>query len=415
MKSLAHDLYSKGEGMFARASRVLHMADAEHGGGGGGDDIESSLHKQAAAYGTNYGKYEMSDLLKLAKSHDASDLHIRAHLPPMFRIHGALYPASGPKIHPSDLGDMVRAITSESYITRLKEKGSADFALAMQDGERFRVHVFKERGQLALVLRNIPTKIRTMQELNLPASVQSLMTLPRGLVVVTGPTGSGKTTTLASMIDAINAERSDAHIITLEDPIEYAHKSKKAIVSQREIGIDVGSFAEGIRDSLRANPDIILVGEMRDLETIEAAITAAETGHLVFGTLHTTGAGKTVDRILGVFPEKQQAQIRTQLSTVLQGVVSQLLLPNSSNSGRVAVFEVMTMTPAVANHIRKNEPYAINNEIQTGAKYGMLSLDDSLYEAVKTGALESSLALMKSNDRVTLEARIRKLSGGSSQ
>jgi twitching motility protein PilT len=272
---------------------------------------------------------------------------------------------------------------------------------------RFRVSVFKEKGQFALVLRQIPTKLLTLEEIGIPMSVRELLYKPRGLVLVTGPTGSGKTTTLASMLNIINMERDDAHIITIEDPIEYYHKHKKSVVTQREINVDVPNFAEALRRALRQDPDVILVGEMRDLETIDAAITAAETGHLVFGTLHTTGAAKTIDRLVNAFPTNQQEQIRIQLSTVLQAVISQLLLPRADKPGRCAVFEIMINTPSVAALIRDNKTFRINSDIQTGAKYGMVTLDSFLMDKYMAGLISREEVVTKSQDPVTIQAKLQ--------
>src|SRR5574344_2961492 len=271
--------------------------------------------------------YSMSDLLQLTVSEGASDLHLRVGIPPVIRVHGRLHRVEGPPLAPEDTEELSRSITSEDHIQSVREQGGSDFGFAFGEMARFRVSVFKERGNFAMVLRQIPSKLLTMEQIGLPASVRELLYKPRGLVLVTGPTGSGKSTTLASMIDVINQERDDVHIITVEDPIEYYHHHKQAVVTQREVHVDVPSFAEALRRALRQDPDIILVGELRDLETMEAAITAAETGHLVFGTLHTTGAAKTIDRIVNAFPVTQQEQIRIQLSTVLQAVISQLLVP----------------------------------------------------------------------------------------
>jgi twitching motility protein PilT len=273
---------------------------------------------------------------------------------------------------------------------------------------RFRVSIFKERGQFAAVLRLIPNKLLTIEQIGLPRqTIMNLLYKPRGLILVTGPTGSGKTTTLASMIDIINMERDDAHIVTVEDPIEYYHYHKKAIVTQREVNVDVPNFAEALRRVLRQDPDIILVGEMRDLETIEAAITAAETGHLVFGTLHTTGAAKTIDRIVNAFPMNQQEMIRIQLSTVLQSVISQLLLPRCDKPGRVAVYEIMMNTPSVAALIRDNKTFRISSDIQTGAKYGMVTLDGNLMEKYQAGFISREETINKSQDPVTMLQKLQ--------
>ena len=249
----------------------------------------------------------MSDLLQLVVSEGAADLHLRVGVPPVIRLHGILHRVEGPHFSPEDTEELMRSITSEDHIQHVRERGGADFGFAFGELARFRVSVFKEKGNFGMVLRQIPSKLLTLEQIGLPHDPSSeLLYKPRGLVLVTGPTGSGKTTTLASMINIINEERDDAHIITIEDPIEYYHKHKKAVVTQREVNVDVPNFAEALRRALRQDPDVILVGEMRDLETMEAAITAAETGHLVFGTLHTTGAAKTIDRIVNAFPANQQ-------------------------------------------------------------------------------------------------------------
>jgi twitching motility protein PilT len=268
---------------------------------------------------------------------------------------------------------------------------------------RFRVSVFKEKGNFGVVLRQIPTKLLTLEQIGLPVkTVNDILRKPRGLVLVTGPTGSGKTTTLASMINIINEDRDDAHIITVEDPIEYYHHHKKALVTQREVHVDVPSFAEALRRALRQDPDVVLVGELRDLETMEAAITAAETGHLVFGTLHTTGAAKTIDRLVNAFPQAQQETIRIQLSTVLQAVISQLLLPRIDKPGRIAVYEIMVNTPAIAALIRDNKTFRINSDIQTGAKHGMVTLDGYLMEKYQQGLIAREEAITKSQDPTTV-------------
>ncbi|MSU04214.1 MAG: type IV pilus twitching motility protein PilT [Pedosphaera sp.] len=353
--------------------------------------------------------YQMSDLLQLVVSEGSSDLHIRVGVPPVIRVHGDLVRVDGPPLRPEDTEELMRSITSEDHIQHVREKGGADFGFAFGDAARFRVSVFKEKGNFAMVLRQIPSKMLTMEQIGLPASVRELLYKPRGLVLVTGPTGSGKTTTLASMINIMNEERSDAHIITIEDPIEYYHKHKKAIVTQREVHIDVPSFGEALRRALRQDPDVILVGELRDLETMEAAITAAETGHLVFGTLHTTGAAKTIDRITNAFPTNQQEQIRIQLSTVLQAVVSQLLLPRADKPGRVAIFEIMVNTPAISALIRDNKTFRINSDIQTGAKYGMMTLDSCLIDKYQQGMITQEEAIMKSQDPAGILMKLQEL------
>ncbi len=346
--------------------------------------------------------YSMSDLLQLVVSEGASDLHLRVNVPPVIRLHGILHRVEGPLLKPEDTEELMRSITSEDHIQQVRENGGADFGFAFGELARFRVSVFKERGNFGMVLRQIPNRLLTLEQIGLPETIiRSLIHKPRGLVLVTGPTGSGKTTTLASMINIINEERDDAHIITIEDPIEYYHKHKKAIVTQREVNIDVPNFAEALRRALRQDPDVILVGELRDLETMEAAITAAETGHLVFGTLHTTGAAKTIDRIVNAFPANQQETIRIQLSTVLQAVISQLLLPRSDKPGRVAIYEIMVNTPAIAALIRDNKTFRINSDIQTGAKYGMVTLDSFLMDKYQQGWISREEVVNKAQDPAT--------------
>ncbi len=353
--------------------------------------------------------YSMSDLLQLVVSEGAADLHLRVNVPPVIRLHGILHRVDGPPLQPEDTEELMRSITSEDHIQHVRERGGADFGFAFGEIARFRVSVFKERGNFGMVLRQIPTKLLTLEQIGIPVSVRDLLYKPRGLVLVTGPTGSGKTTTLASMINIINEERDDAHIITIEDPIEYYHKHKKAVVTQREVNVDVPNFAEALRRALRQDPDVILVGELRDLETMDAAITAAETGHLVFGTLHTTGAAKTIDRIVNAFPSNQQEQIRIQLSTVLQGVISQLLLPRIDKPGRVAIFEIMINTPSVGALIRDNKTFRINSDIQTGAKYGMVTLDSFLMEKYQQGLIAREEVITKAQDAATVSAKLQEL------
>jgi len=353
--------------------------------------------------------YSMSDLLQLVVSEGASDLHIRVGTPPTIRVHGILHRVEGPPLQPEDTEELMRSITSEDHIQHVRERGGADFGFAFGEMARFRVSVFKEKGNFGLVLRQIPSKLLTMEQIGIPPSAKELLYKPRGLVLVTGPTGSGKTTTLASMINIINEERDEAHIITIEDPIEYYHKHKKALVTQREIGVDVPNFAEALRRALRQDPDVILVGEMRDLETIDAAITAAETGHFVFGTLHTTGAAKTIDRVVNAFPTNQQEQIRIQLSTVMQAVISQLLIPRIDKPGRVAIFEIMVNTPSIAALIRDNKTFRIQSDIQTGAKYGMVTLDSFLIEKYMAGMIAREEVVTKAQDPVTIQAKLQEL------
>jgi twitching motility protein PilT len=347
--------------------------------------------------------YSMSDLLQLMVSEGASDLHIRVGVPPVIRVHGILQHVEGPTLNPHESDELMRSITSEDYIQQVREQGGVDFGFAFGDAARFRVSVFKEKGNFGLVLRQIPTRLLTLEEIGLPRhTIEVLLHKPRGLILITGPTGSGKTTTLASMINIINEERDEVHIITVEDPIEYYHKHKKSIVTQREVHVDVPSFSEALRRALRQDPDVILVGELRDLETMEAAITAAETGHLVFGTLHTTGAAKTIDRIVNAFPINQQETIRIQLSTVLQAVISQLLLPRIDKPGRIAAYEIMINTPAIAALIRDNKTFRISSDIQTGAKHGMVTLDGYLMEKYAQGIVSRDEVVNKSQDPTTI-------------
>jgi twitching motility protein PilT len=353
--------------------------------------------------------YSMSDLLQLVVAESASDLHIRVGTAPTIRVHGILHRVEGPALRPEDAEELMRSITSEEHLQGVRERGTVDFGFAFGDAARFRVSVFKAKGDFGICLRQIPNKLLTMEQIGVPPNVRELLYKPRGLILVTGPTGCGKTTTLATMINIINEEREECHIITIEDPIEYYHKHKKALITQREIGVDVPNFAEGLRRSLRQDPDIVLVGEMRDLETIDAAITAAETGHLVFGTLHTTGAAKTVDRIINAFPTNQQEQIRIQLSTVMQAVISQLLLPRIDKPGRVAVFEIMVNTPSIAALIRDNKTFRLQSDIQTGAKWGMVTLDAFLIDKYLQGIIAREEVITKAQDPMTIQQKLQEL------
>src|SRR5512143_2776869 len=330
--------------------------------------------------------YSMSDLLQLVVSENASDLHLRVGSAPVIRVHGVLHRVEGPPLRPEDTEELMRSITSEDNIQQVRERGGADFGFAFGELARFRVSVFKEKGQFGMVLRQIPSKMLTMEQIGLPPSVRELLYKPRGLVLVTGPSGSGKTTSLASMINIINEERDDAHIVTIEDPIEYYHKHKRSIITQREVNVDVPNFAEALRRALRQDPDVILVGELRDLETMESAIRAAETGHLVFSTVHTTGCQGTINRIIDAFPHEQQEQIRVQLSTNLIAVLSQALCPRREK-GMVAAYELMVVTPAIANLIRENKTFRIDSSIQTGKKLGMQLLDEHLWNLYDTGKI----------------------------
>ncbi len=341
--------------------------------------------------------FEMDDLLQLVIDEGASDLHIEVGAPPTLRIHGGMEPLDTAILGPEDTEVLMKAITSDFNQQKLREEGGVDFGFAFGDKCRFRVSVLKQRGNVGIVLRIIPNDLLTLEQIGLPPAVKDLLFRPRGLILVTGPTGSGKSTTLASMIDIINRER-DCHIITVEDPIEFFHFHKKSIVIQREIGVDVPSFEEALRRALRQDPDVILVGELRDLETIEAAVTAAETGHLVFGTLHTTGAAETIDRIVDAFPTDQQAQVRTQLASSLEAVISQVLMRRIDKTGRIAGFEIMICTPSIRALIRDNKTYRITSDIQTGAKFGMNTLDAHLMALYEQGKISYGDLITKAKD-----------------
>ncbi|MFN6190800.1 MAG: type IV pilus twitching motility protein PilT [Planctomycetia bacterium] len=356
------------------------------------------------------GTVQIDKLLTAAVKNGVSDIHITVGLPPVFRIDGHMKPQATKVLTPDDTNGLMKAITPERCQAELAEKGGTDFGFAFGDMARFRVSAFKQRGSVAMVLRQIPNKMLTPEQLGVPEVCKKMATRPRGLFLVTGPTGSGKSTTLASLINYIN-ENYDHHIITIEDPIEFYHHSKKSTVNQREIGNDVPSFSEALRRALRQDPDVILVGELRDLETIEAAISAAETGHVVFGTLHTTGAQGTVNRIIDAFPTNQQEQVRTQLSTAIIGVVSQALLPKIGG-GRVAAYEILVCTPAIGNLIRENKTFRINSAIQTGAKLGMQLLDDHLFKLWNEKKVAEQDVIAKSQNPDELIARIEKAKRG---
>lgn len=351
----------------------------------------------------------MEDLLAIVVEEGASDLHIEVGSPPVLRINGHLHGLDTEPLRPEDTDRLMRAVTAEDYVRQLSEIGGADFGFGFQDLARFRVSIFKQKGHVGMVLRQIPKDLLTLEQIGLPPQTKELLYKPKGLVLVTGPTGSGKSTTLASMINIINEDR-DCHIITVEDPIEFYHEHKQSLVIQRELGVDVGSFSKALVSSLRQDPDVILVGEMRDLETMEAAISAAETGHLVFATLHTTGASRTVDRIVDAFPTNQQEQIRTQLASTLEAVISQVLIPRIDKEGRVAAFEIMMTTPGIQALIRDNKTFRITSDIQTGARKGMVTLDTSLYTLYRNGVISFESMLLKANDP---EALAQKVHAGS--
>ena len=337
------------------------------------------------------------DLLRLVLEENSSDLHITAGSPPSLRLDGQMVKLDMPVLTASDTEEMVRGFAKDEHIKRLFEQGGADFALAYREDARFRISLFLQRGSIGMVARLIPRRILELNEIGLPPAMHDLIHLPRGLILVTGPTGSGKSTSLASMINVIN-EHSRLHIVTIEDPIEYYHEHKRGLVNQREVGVDVPTFGEALKRVLRQDPDVILVGEMRDQETMEAAITAAETGHLVFSTLHTTGAARTVDRIIDSFPAGQQEQIRIQLAGNLKAVLSQLLVPLKQKKGRVAAFELMVNTPSIATLIRENKTFRIGNDILTGAKFGMVSLEANMTELYRQGLISRNEVLARAQD-----------------
>lgn len=336
-------------------------------------------------------------LFDLVVEKNASDLHITVGRPPCLRLRGELRNINHPPLTSPETTALIEEIIPPAKLKEFREGGSADFSYAYSKKARFRVAVFRQKHFDAMACRLIPSKLLSFEEIGLREQVVQLIERPRGLLLVTGPTGCGKTTTLATMIDHINRTQ-PIHIVTVEDPIEYYHEHKRAIITQREVGTDVTSFAEAIRRALREDPDVILLGEMRDLETIATAITAAETGHLVFGTLHTTGSARTVDRIIDQFPPQQQEQVRVQLSVSLIGVISQVIMPRADGAGRIAAFEVMTMTPGIENHIRKNETFKIPSAIQTGRSKGMFLLDDNLLDLYEAGKIDQVQVLAKCQD-----------------
>ena len=350
---------------------------------------------------------ELDEILQEAVDRHASDIHITAGRPVIFRIDGDLRPLDGEKLSPEQIEELVVPLFADNdrLVETLEKTGEIDFAHSLYGRGRFRVNVFKQRGTLAMVMRLLPFKIPAPRELGLPASVQELCQRKRGLVLVTGATGSGKSTTLASLINMINKTYSK-HIITLEDPIEYLHRHEKSIVNQREIGDDTESYAGALRAALREDPDVILVGEMRDLETIQTAITAAETGHLVFSTLHTNSAADTINRVIDVFPPHQQQQIRVQLASVIECVISQQLLPIQTGSGRVAAFEVMMGTSAVRNLIREGKAFQIPSMIQTSKKQGMQSMDDALYNLYIGGLISAENCLNYAQDAIAMSRKV---------
>lgn len=348
--------------------------------------------------------YDMNDLLDLVVEQNASDLHLQVGQPPTLRLSGSMLPIDGPALTPDDTEKLMQSVTPDSHISNVKLNGGCDFGFAFGEKARFRVSVLRSKGYYGMVLRQIPFKMFGLRDIGLPDKIRELLYRPRGLILVTGPTGSGKSTTLASMMNYVNENR-DGHIITIEDPIEYYHAHKRCVVTQREVHVDVPSFSEALRRALRQDPDIILVGEMRDLETIEAAISAAETGHLVFGTLHTNSAAKTVDRIVDAFPANMKEMIRTQLASSLVAVISQVLC-KKIGGGRVAAYEIMVNTTSIATLIRENKSFRISSDIQTGANLGMITMDTHLMSLVNRELVSPDEALEKAQDPVVMREKL---------
>ena len=347
----------------------------------------------------------IEQIMGCAKDAGASDVHITVGISPKMRVNGKLMVMPFPVLLPADTKRICDSMMNDKQKEHFEEKGEWDFSYSIPQMGRYRVNAFRQRGSVAMVLRIVGTVVPTPESLSLPPSVIDLYKMKRGLVLVTGPTGSGKSTTLASLVGKINMDL-DAHIITLEDPIEYLHRHARSIVNQREIGIDATSYDLALRSALREDPDVILVGEMRDLETISTAITAAETGHLVLSTLHTIGAAATIERIIDVFPPHQQEQIRTQLANGLVSVVSQQLVPTVDKRGRVAAFEVMHATPAIRNLIRENKTHQIATSIQTSRRLGMITMDDALVELYMKGKIDRNEALNFAQDKNTMQTKI---------
>ena len=330
---------------------------------------------------------ELHKYLEIAIKEGASDVHVTVASSPIMRVNGSLIRMTDEKLMPADTFRIIREILTDEQADDLDKRGEIDFSYSYPSLGRFRVNAYKQRGSYSMALRVVTLSVPTMEQLHLPSVLKDLSGKQRGLILVTGPTGSGKSTTLASMIDYMNHERNE-HIMTIEDPIEYLHKHDKSIINQREIGHDSRTFSNALRAALRQDPDIILVGEMRDLETISTAITAAETGHLVLSTLHTIGAAKTVDRMIDVFPPHQQQQVRIQLASVLEAVISQQILPKADGSGRVAAFEIMVANTAIRNLIREGKTHQMQTVIQTGANQGMVTMDASLIELYKKRVID---------------------------
>ena len=355
--------------------------------------------------------YDLNEILIQSVKERASDIHLTSGRAPSYRVDGVLAPIMGERLTPQMLEDILLPLIDKRHREELEETGQTDFAYAISGVGRFRVNVFKQRGTLAAVMRSLPFNIPEPEDLGIPREVVEMTSRKRGLVLVTGPTGSGKSTTLASLIHVINRTY-PYHIITLEDPIEYLHRHDKSVVNQREIGSDSTDYAQALRAALREDPDVILVGEMRDLETISTAITAAETGHLVFSTLHTIGADKTIDRIIDVFPPNQQQQVRIQLASVLECIVSQQLLKKADGSGRVAALEVLFANNAVRNLIRESKTYQIPSVMQTNKRAGMQTMDDALYDLFMRKVIDADTAVTYAQEPVSMNRKVN-LDAGS--
>ncbi|MDE7283136.1 MAG: type IV pilus twitching motility protein PilT [Lachnospiraceae bacterium] len=347
----------------------------------------------------------INEIMRVAHEAGASDVHITVGVPPKMRVNGNLIAMNYPKMLPADTLELVLEVMSEVQRERFEERGEYDMSFSIPELGRYRVNAYKQRGTCAMALRLVSTQVPAPEVLGVPDSVINLYERKRGLILVTGPTGSGKSTTLAAIIDKINNNR-DAHVITLEDPIEYLHQHKMAMVNQREIGLDSQSYANALRAALREDPDVILVGEMRDFETISVAITAAETGHLVLSTLHTIGAASTVDRVIDVFPPHQQQQIRVQFANVLEAVISQQLIPTIDGRGRVAAFEVMHANHAVRNLIREGKSHQLVSVMQTNRKMGMITMDESITQLYFEGKIDREMAIQFAVDPDGMQNKI---------
>ncbi len=347
----------------------------------------------------------LTELLTEGVKKNASDIHVSVKLPPIFRINGALTKSDYPECSFQDTEELVMGILSDHQKQILEQTGQVDLSYSVPEVGRYRVNAYKQRNAYGMALRIIPTDVPTIDGLGNPQVLKELSMLPRGLILVTGPTGSGKSTTLATMVDHINTHVS-RHILTLEDPIEYLHRHKLSMINQREIGADSDEFANGLRAALRQDPDVILVGEMRDLETIATALTAAETGHLVLSTLHTIGAAKTIDRVIDVFPPHQQQQVRVQFASVIEAVISQQLLPRADGNGRACAFEIMTGTPAIRNMIREGKTHQIETVIQTGAQNHMVTMDSYLLMLYRRGAISKQMLLQQAVHREQVQRQV---------